>query len=123
MGACPLQSLTTKSSLSADQARLVDLLQVTNYGYIERLKFHDGEPVFEPPPRIIEKRKMGCDNGPRPEAGLTDFWLKRQIIELLDLISDIGDGELLTIEVRGGLPFLVELERPVPAAAKRHHDV
>lgn len=101
----------TKSSLSDPQIRLVELLQKLNFGRIERLHVERGEPVFEPAPRIVQKLKMGGENGPRPEATLLDFHLKLQTIELLEAIAGIRDGQVLTIEVRNGLPFTVEIER------------
>jgi hypothetical protein len=77
-------------------------------------------PLFEPPPRIIQKLKMGGDNAPRPEASLEDFWLKQQTIEMLQAIIDLGDGEVLAIEVKYGLPFAMEVEhRPDVRGADR----
>ena len=71
----------TSSSLSEAQRRLVHLLQKVNFGKIEGLQIRSGDPVFEPPPRIVQKLKMGGDNGPRAEAELPDFWLKRPTVE------------------------------------------
>jgi len=100
----------TKSVLSEPQSRLVELLQRINFGRVERLFVKTGMPVFEPPPRIIQKLKMGGDNAARPEADLQDFFLKRPTIEMLQAITDLGDGEVLSIEVKHGLPFAIEIE-------------
>ena len=47
-----------------------------------------------------------------------DFRLKDGVIELLDVISRLGNGEIRSIEVRCGLPVSVEVEwrpeAPVP---------
>ena len=32
------------------------------------------------------------------------------MIEMLQVIADLGDGEVLAIEVQHGLPFAVEIE-------------
>ena len=101
---------TTKSSLSDAQRRLVELLQKLNFGRIEGLHVRDGEPAFEPAPRVIQKLKMGGDNTARPETTLEDFWLKNQTIEMLKAITDLGHGEILSIEVKHGLPFSIEIE-------------
>lgn len=101
----------TKSILSESQSRLVELLQRINFGRVERLLVRSGVPVFEPPPRVIQKLKMGGDNAARPEADLQDFFLKRPTIEMLQAIADLGDGEVLAIEVKHGLPFAIEIER------------
>ena len=109
----------TKSVLSEPQSRLVELLQRLNFGRIEGLQVRGGEPVFEPASRVVQKLKIGGDNAPRPEASLEDFWLKRQTIEMLEAIANLGDGEVLTIEVKHGLPFAMEVEQP--AASERCH--
>ena len=102
---------TTKSSLSEARRRLVELLQKLNFGRIEGLHVRGGEPVLTPPPRVIQKIRMGGDNSPRAESTLPDFWLKKQLVELLEIIGELGDGEIRTIEIAHGLPLLVEIER------------
>jgi hypothetical protein len=101
----------TKSSLSDPQQRLIALMQYLNFGRIEALRVIRGEPVFEPPPRIIQKLKLGGENGPRPEASLPDFWLKQQTVEMLRAIAELADGVVSVIEVKHGLPYAVEIER------------
>jgi len=110
-----LHNLTTKSSLSVAQSRLIELLQNLNFGRIEGLHIRGGQPALNPPPRIVQKLKMGGENGPRPESSMHDFVLKHQTVELLETISQIGDGQLLAIEVKNGLAFSVEVERYVEA--------
>jgi len=107
-----LSSPISKSSLSHSERRLVELLQSINFGRIEGLRVRGGLPAFAPAPRVIQLLKMGGQNGPREESNLEDFWLKQPIVDLLQTIRDIGDGEVLAIEVRHGLPFTVEIERP-----------
>jgi len=95
-----------KSSLSAAQKRLLEIMQRVNYGLIEGLSVRGGEPAFEPPPRIVKDVKLGAaDNGARPELDATDFALKREHIELLDHFNRLGDGLIERIEVKAGLPF------------------
>ena len=105
-----MNELTTKSSLSESHRCLVELMQRLNFGRIEDLTVRGGEPVFEPAPRVIQKVKIGGENGPRTELTFADFLLKMQIIELLEAISGLGEGTVLTIDVKHGLPFAVEIE-------------
>lgn len=119
-----MDQLLTKSSLTPESAYLIELMQAVNFGRIEDLVIRDGQPVFEPAPRVIQKLKIGADNGARPEAGYIDFRLKGGVIELLELFARLKDGEIRTIEVRSGLPVSVELERVpgqlcVPAPSPR----
>jgi hypothetical protein len=106
-----LKEPISKSSLSEFQIRLVELSQEHPFCRILGLRVRAGEPSFTPPPTIIQKLKIGADNAPRPEAALPDFWLKKQMIELLEIIADVGEGEIKTIEIVHGLPLLVEIER------------
>jgi hypothetical protein len=106
-----LTELTTKSSLSPPQRQLVELMQTLNFARIEALHVRDGQPSFDPAPRVIRKLKMGGDNGPRPEASCEDFRLKRQTIEMLETIGRLSHGEVLAIEVKNGLPFSIEIEK------------
>jgi len=113
-----LSSPISKSSLSDSERLLVELHQSLNFGRIEALRIRAGMPVFDPAPRVIQTLKMGGQNGPREETNLEDFWLKQPIVDLLQTIRNIGDGEVLAIEVRHGLPFTVEIER-LPGIANK----
>jgi len=114
-----LNDLTTKSSLSGPNRRLIELMQTLNFGRIEGLHVHSGQPVFDPPPRLVQKLKMGGENGARPEASMHDFLLKHQTIELLGAIARIGDGQVLAIEVKNGLAFSMEIEHQLDPGAGR----
>ena len=115
-----MNQLSTKSSLSAAQTQLVELLQAVNFGRVESLRVSRGQPAFAPPPRVFQTLKLGGgENGPRGELGYSDFRLKHGVIELLELISGIEDGEIRRIEIRFGLPCSVELEWPHSPGAAR----
>lgn len=103
----------TKSELSDPERRLLELLQEVNFGRIENLQVRGGAPVWEPVPQVIQTRKMGSSTGPRAEASLQDFWLKQPLVDLLQTIREIRDGEILTITVMHGLPHVVEIRHHV----------
>ena len=99
-----------KSSLTHPQARLVDLMQRLNFGRIEDLHILNGEPLFDPPPRVFRDVRPGRANGPRPEAGKADFDLKDEVIDLFVHLEAVGDGVIERIEVQHGLPFRMTFE-------------
>ena len=101
---------TTKSSLSNSYRQLVELMHRLNFGRIEDLLVRGGEPIFDPATKVVQKLKIGGENGPRPELSSEDFLLKRQTQELLEAIADLGEGTVLAIEVKHGLPFSMEIE-------------
>ena len=108
-----MNSVTTKSSLSAPRRRLLEVMQRLNFGRIAGLKIRNGEPVFQPAPRIIQDIKIGGENGPRPELTIEDFALKSAVVELFDHLSQIGDGTVESIEVKYGMPFKLVVEHAV----------
>lgn len=105
---------STKATLSPSRKRLIELMQSINFGRIENLTLHRGDPVLEPPPCLIREVKFGGENGPRPERDASDFLLKTQVIELFAYFAQLGDGVIDRIEVKHGLPF--RLQHTEPAA-------
>lgn len=97
--------MRTFGTLSKVQQQLVRELQGLHFGTIESLHVRRGEPVWEPPPRVVRELKLGAPSGPRPEARLEDFALKAEVVELLERIEAMQDGVIDRIEVRHGLPF------------------
>ena len=104
------RSSRTRSSLSAPQVRLVELMQRLSFGRVEGLAVADGAPVFAPPPRIVREVKFGAENGPRPEMAKADFALKAQVRELFAQMEAMGTGVIRTIEIKHGLPFRMTVE-------------
>ena len=105
----------TKHSLTPAQTRLLSLMQEMNFGRIEGMAVVNGQPVFDPPPRIVRQVKFCSENGPRRERNLNEFNLREQVIELFDAIARMGNGTVESIEVKHGLPFLMNLEEAVGA--------
>ena len=99
-----------KAVLSPQRKRLVELMQGLNFGRIEGLAVHGGEPVFDPPPRVVREVKLGGENGPRPETAKEDFALKGQVRELLSQMAAMGTGIVRSLEVKHGLPFKMTVE-------------
>lgn len=95
---------------------LIKQCQRLNFG---RITFYvlRGEPDPARPWRTRRTVKLaGGENGPRPEADLADFELCREQTALLDALSCVGDGSCVTIEVKHGLPFIVEIEQEYQVA-------
>jgi hypothetical protein len=106
-----MSDLTSKSSLTPGQCRLLELMQELNFGRIENLYIQHGGPSFDPGPRVIRKFKIGSsEKGPRPEGLLEDFWLKRPIVEMFELFTRVRTGRVLAMEVKNGLPFSLDIE-------------
>lgn len=81
-------------------------MQRVNYGEIRRLIISNGEPVLSPLPVIVRAVKFGAENGPRVQASLEDFTLKDQVVQFLNELAEVCDGEVEIVEVKAGLPFM-----------------
>jgi len=99
-----------KRHLSPARQRLIILMQRLYFGTIHDLRLRAGEPVMDPLPRIVRRRKNGGRNQPRPQADADDFALKREWVEFFADLDAIGDGVILMIEVMHGLPIVHEFE-------------
>ena len=99
-----------KSSLTPSQQKLLAEMQRINFGRIFGLTVRDGQPVMDPPPRVVREIKFGGDNGPRPEAVKADFALKAQVRDLFAQLEALGDGVIPCIEIQRGLPFRMTVE-------------
>ena len=100
----------SKSNLTPAQQSLIGLMQRLNFGCIEKFVVRDGEPVLEPKPRVVREVKFCGENGPRPEAAKQDFELKKEVRDLFVQFEALGDGTVLSLEVKHGLPFKMSFE-------------
>ncbi len=103
------------SSLPSARRQLLNLMQQLNFGRIEQLTVRAGQPVLEPPPRIIRERKFGGEDGPRQEQQLDDFALKVQAIELFEEFDRLGNGVIESLTIKHGLPFSLHMNYRVGA--------
>jgi hypothetical protein len=105
--------LVTKAFSSRPRIRLIELMQRINFGRVEDLHILGGEPQFDPPPRVLRDIKIGGDNDPRPELGMREFALRREVIEFFTHLENLGDGIVRYVEVQRGLPFKVRVEEVI----------
>lgn len=100
----------SKRHVSSARQRLIYLMQQLYFGQIHNLRVRGGEPILDPPPRTVRRRKNGGTNQPRPQADSADFALKREWVEFFADLDAIGEGVILSIEVMHGLPIVHEFE-------------
>jgi hypothetical protein len=105
----------TKGSLSADQQRFVGLLQRIRYGRIPRLQVRRGQPVLQADLSWRRNVKVLGENAPHPSLHSPDFPLRKEVAEFFRLLTALGDGELVDLEVRNGLPFCFDVIERLPA--------
>ncbi len=96
--------------------RLLRLMQDMNFGQIT-FRIRQGAPDAGQPWRTRRTVKLtGGHNGPRPEADSVDFELRTEHVALFDQLAQLRDGACVTIEIKYGLPFIIEIEQEQQAA-------
>jgi len=99
------------SNLTLAKRRLVQLMTKVDYGRIERFAIREGEPVLDPPPRMVFElsiRETEPSSPARKTSG--DFIVKNQVSRLFDLFARIRNARVERLDVRAGLPQRVHLE-------------
>lgn len=105
-----------KKRLSVPQRRIIEQCQTINFGWIT-FRIKDGQPDLDYPwPTRQTVKLAGGQNGPRPESSSADFELRKEQVALLTHLSQLSDGASVTVEVKHGLPFLIEIEQDSQAA-------
>ena len=100
----------TATRLTPARRRLVETMTRLNFGRIENLVIRDGQPLFEPPPRILREVKFCAENGPQVNASQIDFSLKAQLKDMFAQFDGIRIGTVQSLQVKHGLPFHMTVE-------------
>ena len=110
MGSTCLQGQIRKSDLPAECRSFVEDMQRLNFGRYENVPIRDGLPRLDPKPRRIRSLRPGRDNRPRSEAHLDDFVLKEQQADFFRLLDEVGNGVILVLEIKDGMPCHMTVE-------------
>jgi len=97
------------SSLGQDPRRLIALMQRIGFGRIDSLRVVGGQPVFDPPPRVIREVKLGAVRSSLEHDASADFTVKRAFVDLLAEFVAV-DTANVAIEIRHGLPVRLIVE-------------
>lgn len=97
------------SDLSPAYRGLLESIRQVNFGRIEGLVVRGGEPVLDPPPRVVRAVRLAENARWRPEPAGAPCRLKREQIALVQELAAIGTGVIRTIKVHDGLPVALEI--------------
>jgi hypothetical protein len=95
--------------LRPSERQFVVAMQRLGHGHFESLRIQGGELVLEPSPTAIRSVKFGKPTPNRPEQPSNAFDLKHEVAQLFEVVRGIDDGEIRVLEIRGGLPFCMEI--------------
>jgi hypothetical protein len=91
------------------ERRFVRAMQELGHGRFECLRILRGELVLDPWPTTIRSVKFGSPNPNLPMCAAAEFGLKKQIEEFFAHVRAVDSGVIRVLEVRGGLPFCMDL--------------
>jgi hypothetical protein len=117
-------SPTCTSDLSPSERSFVAALQELGFGHLESIKVRRGELILDPWPTVVQVLKLGAAQA-EPSNRPADFDLKKPLVEFLEYIRGVEDGEVRRLEVRHGLPFSMEIEQRISKGmpdVKGEHD-
>jgi hypothetical protein len=95
--------------LRPSERRFLSAMQRLGYGRFESLRIQRGELVLEPGPTTVRSIKFGSTTSNRPHESSGEFELKEETAQLFEFIRSVDAGEIQVLEVRGGLPFTMEI--------------
>lgn len=117
MNRCPR---STRDLLPSERA-FVSALQRLGYGRFESLQIRGGELVLEPWPRAVRAVKF-ASRTTRPEPSSEEFDLKKQVAEFFEFVRGVEVGEIRSLEVQNGLPFLMTIDEGAEPSGGRGRD-
>jgi hypothetical protein len=104
----------TISDLRPSEVRLVTAMRQLGYGRFESLQIHCGEFTLDPWPTMVRSVKFGNATANRPVVTSDEFQLTKPLIELFAYVRNVERGTIRSLEIRGGLPFFMEVaDEPV----------
>jgi hypothetical protein len=95
--------------LRPSERRFLSAMQRLGYGRFDSLRIQRGELVLEPAPATVRSIKFGNTTSNRPHESSGEFELKHETAQLFEFVRSIDAGEIQVLEVRGGLPFAMEI--------------
>jgi hypothetical protein len=95
--------------LRPSERRFLAAMQQLGHGRFETIQIREGELVLDPWPVAVRSVKFGTPTSNRPEHPSRAFDLKQEVAQLFEFIRGADAGEIRVLEVRGGLPFRMDV--------------
>lgn len=96
---------TKKRSLSPGRQRLIDLCRKHQFCRIEGFALCDGEPILEPPPRVLLTHKCRENARPRDYFESWNYTLTKEVVSIFRKFDEIRNATVVSLTVQDGLPM------------------
>jgi|SRR5580704_7460657 hypothetical protein len=104
----PVRPPLKTQDLSMQQRSLVELMRKHQFGRIENMSVRAGQPIIDWDLRVVRFVRLACDSVANVPRG-DEFELKRSVRNLFDELARLGNGIVITLEFKHGLPFRIEI--------------
>ena len=111
-------SPTSTRDLLPSERRFLAAMQRLGYGRFESLRIQRGKLVLEPPPPAVRSVKFGAPTPNIPDEPSGECELKQQAAQFFGFIRGVEAGEIRVLEVRGGLPFCMDVADQLESLGK-----
>jgi hypothetical protein len=98
----------TTRDLTPAQLLLLRIMSEHRFGRLENLPIQDGQPVLDRGVKVVRVARLGGNSGGTTVPSTDEFELKQAVCDLFDELARLRYGEIVRLEFRHGLPFLLE---------------
>jgi hypothetical protein len=109
----PLRPPLRTRYLSTQQHSLVDLMREHQFGRVESMSVRAGQPILDRDVKVVRFVRLGGESRATSVPSGNEFELKRPVRNLFDELARLGNGKVVSLEFRHGLPFLIEIMAPI----------
>jgi hypothetical protein len=115
------QRLISTADLKPIERQFLVAMQRMAFGRFERVPIRDGSLILSPWPATVQEVRFGSES---PVFGTQsgDFDLKTQVVQLFTFVRGVDVGEIRCLQIKHGLPFLMEFENGPKTPGAAHDD-
>ena len=104
----------TTRDLTAEQRSLVQIMCEYQFGRVENVSVHAGQPLLDQNMKIVRVARLGGESGGTCIPITDEFELKQAVRDLFDELDRLRDCLIVRLEFKRGLPCLLETAIAVP---------
>ena len=98
----------TTGDLTDAQRLLLRIMIEHQFGRLENVPVQGGQPVLDRGVKVVRVARLGGESGGTTVPSTDEFELKQAVCDLFDELARLRYGEIVRLEFRHGLPFLLE---------------
>ena len=98
----------TTRDLTAAQRSVLKIMRENQFGRLENVPVQGGQPVLDRGVKVVRVARLGGESVGMTVPCTDEFELKRAVCDLFDELARLGNGTVVKLEFKHGLPFSLE---------------